>query len=159
MYHANVSDISAINVFSSSTQVAKNVVEEEEIWIEKTYYTTEEAFPTVLKRSEVIDTASVDISPLENALTEVTQRTKKLGGLERKYSTAIKTGQTISTNALAMTLNEAVEPADEGIPHYRNVFFVPDYIERHPEWSEGVQKLREAIDDQVSSSYPYALSL
>ena len=123
---------------------------EEETWIEKTYYTTEETFPTVLRRSEVVDTASIEISPLEHAFNEVEQRTKKLATLERKYSSIAKTGQAVSTNALSMSLNAIVDaPAEEGVPYYRDTFLTTDYVDRHPDRAELVQKLREAIDEQV----------
>ena len=124
---------------------------EQETWIEKTYYTTEETFPTVLRRSEVVDTASIEISPLEHAFSEVEQKTKKLATLERKYSSIAKTGQAISTNALSMTLNAVVDaPTEEGVPYYRDIFLSLDYVDRHPDRAELVQKLRESIDEQVT---------
>ena len=49
----------------------------EEVWIEKTYLTTEEYFPTVLRRSEVVAVQVVPISPVETALLEVEQRTRR----------------------------------------------------------------------------------
>jgi len=49
----------------------------EEIWTEKSFFTTEEPFPTVLRRSEILTTDVVEISPLENALTEVEEKNKR----------------------------------------------------------------------------------
>ncbi|KAF8521278.1 cytoplasmic protein [Hysterangium stoloniferum] len=143
---------SGVNVFSSSNPIVRTIGEdgEEEIWIGKTYYTTEELFPTVMRRSEVVDTASIEISPLEHAFNEVEERTRKVAALERRYATMLKTGQAISTNALSMSLNAVVDaPMEEGVPHYRHVFFTPGYTERHPERAELVHKLREAIDEQA----------
>ncbi|GJJ06217.1 hypothetical protein Clacol_000407 [Clathrus columnatus] len=132
----------------TSTPVTRAVGGEEEIWIEKTYYTTEETFPTVLRRSEVTDTAIIDISPLEHALTEIEQQTRKISILERKYNAMAKAGQTMSTNALSMTLNSVVD-AEKGVPYYRSTFLRPDYLDLHPDRVEFVQKLREAIDGQA----------
>ncbi|KAF9007971.1 cytoplasmic protein [Cyathus striatus] len=142
---------SAINLFSSSRQLKKTTRDGlEEIWVEKTYFTTEEAFPTVLRRSEVVAVEVVEISPLENALNEVEEKMKELTALNLRYQALAKTAQVVSTNALAMALNSAVDaPADTGIASYRQVFFSPDYIARHPERAELVDKLRGAIDDQV----------
>lgn len=142
---------SAINLFSSSRQIKKTTRDgTEEIWLEKTYYTTEEAFPTVLRRSEVIGLEVVEMSPLEIALTEVEQKTKELMALNFKYQALAKTSQLVSTNALAMSLNSAVDaPMNTGIASYRQVFFSPDYVARHPERSTLVDKLRSAIDEQV----------
>ncbi|TFK44595.1 cytoplasmic protein [Crucibulum laeve] len=142
---------SAINLFSSSRQVKKTTRDGgDETWLEKTYFTTEEAFPTVLRRSEVVGLEVVEISPLENALNEVEQKTKELAALNLKYQALAKTVQLVSTNALAMSLNSAVDaPLNTGISSYRQLFFAPDYITRNPERVEMVEKLRAAIDEQV----------
>ncbi|RDB25377.1 Dedicator of cytokinesis protein 3 [Hypsizygus marmoreus] len=142
---------SAINLFSSSRQVKKTTRDgTEEIWLEKTYFTTEEAFPTVLRRSEVVALEIVEISPLENALNEVEQKTKELAALNMKYQALAKTSQLVSTNPLAMSLNSAVDaPLNTGIASYRQMFFGPDYVARNPERAELVEKLRGAIDEQV----------
>lgn len=126
----------------------------EETWLEKTFYTTEEAFPTVLRRSEVVTLDVAEISPLENALQEVEEKTNELAGLHQKYQALAKTAQDVSTNALAMCLNSAVDaPLNTGIASYRQIFFSPDYIARNPERAEMVEKLRSAIDEQVDSFF------
>ncbi|KAJ7675067.1 cytoplasmic protein [Mycena rosella] len=142
---------SAINLFSSSRQIKKITRSgTEEIWLEKTYFTTEEAFPTVLRRSEVVGLEIVEISPVENALSEVELKTKELAALNLKYQALAKTSQPVSTNALAMCLNSAVDaPMNTGISAYRQSFFDPEYIARNPERAELVEKLRAAIDEQV----------
>ncbi|KAI0700925.1 cytoplasmic protein [Cytidiella melzeri] len=142
---------SAINVFSYSRPVIKvgpdNV---EETWVEKTYLTTEEAFPTVLRRSEVVDVAAVEISPIETALQEVQQRTRELEGLNTRYAALAKTTQSVSTTLLAMSLNAAVDaPITGGIASFRQSFLAEDYLARYPDRAEKVEKLRLAIDDQV----------
>ncbi|PFH51985.1 hypothetical protein AMATHDRAFT_74495 [Amanita thiersii Skay4041] len=140
-----------INLFSSSRQVKKIARDgSEEIWVEKTYLTTEEPFPTVLRRSEVLSVEVVEISPLENALNEVEEKTKELANLKTKYEALAKTSQPVSTNALAMSLNGAVDaPLHTGIASYRQLFFDSCYATRYPERVEVVEKLRVAIDNQV----------
>nr|GAT57688.1 predicted protein [Mycena chlorophos] len=142
---------SAINLFSSSRQIKKIARSGiEEIWVEKTYFTTEESFPTVLRRSEVIGLEIVEISPVENALSEVELKTKELAALNLKYQALAKTAQPVSTNALAMSLNGAVDaPINTGLSAYRQTFFDPEYIALHPERAELVEKLKAAIDEQV----------
>jgi dedicator of cytokinesis protein 3 len=142
---------SAINLFSCSRQATKGGREGgEEVWLEKTYFTTEEAFPTVLRRSEVVAMEVLDISPIENALHEVELKSKELASLNLKYTALAKTAQVVSTNALSMSLNSAVDaPLDGGISSYRQIFFNPDYLARYPERTDLVEKLRKAIDDQV----------
>jgi dedicator of cytokinesis protein 3 len=122
----------------------------EETWVEKTYYTTEESFPAVLRRSEVVAVEIVELSPVENALLDVEQKNKELNALNMKYSTLAKTAQVASTNPLCMALNGVVDaPAGGGIESYRSLFLTHNYITSHPERKEFIDKLRAAVDEQV----------
>lgn len=143
---------SAINIFSCQRPVTKvNPNGDEETWIVKTFFTTEETFPTVLRRSEVVDIQTAEISPIETALIDVEQKTKELSALNIRYTALAKSSQP-STNALSMALNSAVDtPINSGISYYRQTFLSPEYLVQNPERSELVQKLRDAIDDQVIS--------
>lgn len=126
---------------------------QEEIWQERIYLRTEEVFPTVLRRSEVVDIQIHEISPLEAAINEVDQRTKELATLNSRYQGLARTSAVSSTNQLAMALNAAVDTPDgNGIPAYRHVFFAPDYVARFPERGHLLEKLREVIDDHVCHS-------
>ncbi|KAI0063692.1 hypothetical protein BV25DRAFT_405860 [Artomyces pyxidatus] len=142
---------SAINLFSYSRAISKVDRDGgEEIWIEKTYFTTEESFPTVLRRSEVVAWEVLEISPIDNALHDVEQKNKELSALNTRYSGLAKTAQVVSTNPLSMTLNSVVDaPVNGGIASYRQVFLAPEYLARYPERAESIEKLRAAIDKQV----------
>ena len=132
----------------------------EEVWVEKTYLTTEEAFPTVLRRSEVVVVSVDEISPVELALQEVQQRTRELEALNIRYAALAKTGQNVPTNPLAMTLNAVVDtPIDTGVASFRESFLTGDYASRFPDRVEQVEKLRAAIDDQVRSKHRASLVL
>ena len=141
-------------MFSYSRPIPKSARDgTEEVWIEKTYLTTEEYFPTVLRRSEVIQTQVDNVSPVETALLEVEQRTRELAGLNMKYSSLAKTAQQISTNVLAMSLNAAVDALlNSGVGAFRQVFLSEEYVARHPERAEQIEKLGAAIDEQVCLS-------
>jgi dedicator of cytokinesis protein 3 len=118
--------------------------------VEKTYFTTEESFPAVLRRSEVVAVEVLEISPIENALHEVEQKNKELNSFFMKYSTLAKAAQVVSTNPLSMALNSVVDtPVGGGVASYRTSFLTPDYVSNHPERSEFVNKLRVAVDEQV----------
>lgn len=143
---------SAINLFSSSRQIKKTGSGDgaEELWIEKSYFTTEETFPTVLRRSQVLGVEIVELNPVENALADVEEKTKELGALGVRYESLAKTGQDVSTNALAMSLNAAVDPPiNTGIPAYRQDFFSTEYVTVHPERAELVERLRATVDEHV----------
>ncbi|KAI0305423.1 C2 domain in Dock180 and Zizimin proteins-domain-containing protein [Multifurca ochricompacta] len=141
----------AINYFSSSRTIAKvDRDRNEDPWVEKTYFTTEESFPAVLRRSEVVAVEVVEMSPVENALLEVEQKNKELSALNLKYSMLAKTAQIVSTNPLSMALNNVVDaPASGGIASYRTSFLAPDYVTRYPDRTEFVEKLRDAVDQQI----------
>ncbi|TFK54047.1 hypothetical protein OE88DRAFT_1654527 [Heliocybe sulcata] len=142
---------SAIQLFSCSTPVTRLTRDgSEEVWIEKMYFSTEESFPTVLRRSEIVESEVIHISPVENALHEVAEKTKELQKLYLRYSTLTKTTQAVSTNPLSMSLNGAVDaPMTGGIVSFRQVFLAPDYLARHPDRIEQIDKLRQTIDDHV----------
>lgn len=153
---ANQLCCSALNKFSYSRPYNKSNIpgstEFRDIWVQKTYVTSGESFPTVLRRSEIMNVEVQDISPIENALNDIEQKTKELTILETKYSALAKAGETqFSTNALSMSLNGAVDaPVNGGITLYRQAFMHADFIARHPTQEGMVQKLRDAIDEQVS---------
>jgi dedicator of cytokinesis protein 3 len=117
---------------------------------EKTFYTTDAIFPTVLRRSEVVDVQVVSISPLDNALVNVENKTRDLAALYVKYSALSKTTQVISTNTLSMALNSAVDTPHGGVPSYRQMFLSSEYIDRNPDRAAQIDKLGKAIDEHVS---------
>ena len=49
-----------------------------DVWIDRTYITCEESFPTVLRRSEVKSVQSIEVSAIQNALDDIQAKTKEL---------------------------------------------------------------------------------
>ncbi|KAG8997177.1 hypothetical protein FRB93_000463 [Tulasnella sp. JGI-2019a] len=145
---------SAINVFSFTKQISRDpdveTVEFKDSWTHKTFYTTEESFPTVLRRSEIIDVQIAQTSPIDNAIQSVETRTRELQMLEMKYSTLAQTGTAVSTNPLAAALNNVVDmPEDGGIVMFRQVFLDQQYLAEHPEEVDAMHRLNIAIEDHV----------
>ncbi|KAM0753228.1 hypothetical protein T439DRAFT_342381 [Meredithblackwellia eburnea MCA 4105] len=125
------------------------------LWTEKTVLICEDAFPTVLRRSEVVEIRLIDISPIENALNDVEAKKKELDNLERRYR-AISQTETdrskINTNVLSMALNGAVDsPVNQGIPMYRRAFFGSEFAAANPEKTSLVRQLQSSIDQLVMS--------
>jgi dedicator of cytokinesis protein 3 len=140
---------SDINLFSCSRQFNRPGRDsKDELWEEKTYFTTEETFPTVLRRSEVVDIQIAEISPVQNAISEIELKTKELTTLELKYSALAKTGQPVSTNALTAALNSAVDNLTTS--RYRQMFLHTDYLHRYPERAPLIQSLTQALLNQVN---------
>lgn len=121
-----------------------------EIWVEKTTYHTEQLFPTVLRRSEVIDVEIEVLSPVESALVDVEEKTKELSQMHLKFDILSKIDAVSSTNALTMALNEIVDaPPGTGIALYRDDFLDTDYVQRMPSQEDNVHRLRSAVDQLV----------
>lgn len=122
-----------------------------EVWVEKTFLRCEDAFPTVLRRSEVIGVHVTEISPIQHALDDVQAKTVELTGLEKKCAVASQGAVKVDTNRLAMTLNGAVDaPLNGGIPLYRRAFLVESEGVPPPD-ADLVEQLRQAIDDHAST--------
>lgn len=63
------------------------------LWTEKTVLITEDAFPTVLPRSEVVEIRLIEISPTENALADIATKSEELEALERRYKAVMQTAE------------------------------------------------------------------
>lgn len=146
-------------MFSSSrtiTKIARNG--EEEAWVEKTIFYTEASFPTVLRRADVEKVIAQEISPTEHALDEVEQKTRELSSLYVRYSAVAQTAQVVSTNTLSMTLNGAVDaPAGGGVSSFRQAFLTPDYLARHPDRANEIDRLRQAMEEHVNIMFCLSL--
>ncbi|CCO31347.1 Dedicator of cytokinesis protein 3 AltName: Full=Modifier of cell adhesion [Rhizoctonia solani AG-1 IB] len=107
-------------------------------------------FPTVLRRSCVMEVTVTQLSPVENALQDVRQKTSELAALAHRYSGLAKSGAAVSTNALSMALNAVVDAGAGGsVTLFREVFMGGDYLASHPDSTESIHQLKVAIDNQV----------
>lgn len=61
-------------------------------WTEKTVLICEDSFPTVLRRSEVVEIRLIEVSPVENAVRDVLQKQQGLAVLERRYRALAQSG-------------------------------------------------------------------
>lgn len=159
----NFYERNSVNKFSFSRPVNKNIDEYGQqktignefvdLWTEKTTFTSEEVFPTVLRRSEVINVTVSELSPIENAVSAMETKNRELLALETKYkglrSQGVGAGK-INTNPLSMSLNGAVDaPVNGGVPMYKKAFFGVDFMAMNPDKEPYVKRLREALDMQV----------
>ena len=73
--------------------------------IEKTVYTTAEAFPTILRRSEIVAIDVVRLSPLQTAVERTTRKTSELVQLEKRVSSGDQAGYQILTEAIQSSVD------------------------------------------------------
>ncbi|KAF3047962.1 hypothetical protein E8E12_001824 [Didymella heteroderae] len=78
--------------------------------VEKTLYTTAEAFPTILRRSEIIAVGTITLTPLQSAIERTSRKTIEIAALEKR----IADGDDTAFNTLTQELMYAVDTNIEG---------------------------------------------
>uniref|UniRef100_UPI00398F6CFE dedicator of cytokinesis protein 2-like isoform X2 n=1 Tax=Pristiophorus japonicus TaxID=55135 RepID=UPI00398F6CFE len=116
------------------------------MWIERTTFTTAYKMPGILRWFEAIQMSLTCISPLENAIeTMQTSNDKILAMINQHHS-----DHNLSINPLSMLLNGIVDPAVMGgFAKYETAFFTEEYMSRHPEDMDNVDKLKDLIAWQI----------
>ncbi|CAN6656061.1 DOCK-like protein 1 [Trichomonascus vanleenenianus] len=114
-----------------------------DLWVEKTMYETYQAFPTIVKRSEVKHVTVVKLSPIENALSLIVQKTSDLLELEMLFKSGRADQSTMSK--LDLVLSGSVDsPVNGGIQIYRT--FLEDVsLKEDPQMGPIVTKLELAF--------------
>ncbi|TIB91721.1 hypothetical protein E3Q19_02279 [Wallemia mellicola] len=100
-------------------------------WMEKTLLQCENQFPSVLRRSEIIESRTVEVSPIELALEEVEMMRQEMGVVNSKFEVQVDNRhnkknqgkQNLRVESLSMVLNNACDiPVDAGINFYRSAY-------------------------------------
>jgi dedicator of cytokinesis protein 3 len=118
--------------------------------IEKTVYTTVEAFPTILRRSEITSVGTVTLTPLQAAIERTTRKTAEMAALEKK----VQEGDDSALTPLATDLAFAVD-ASQGtcVVNYHDLLPNPrDSISSDDEEAEPPRQL-----DRLESALKVAL--
>ncbi|OZJ06955.1 hypothetical protein BZG36_00047 [Bifiguratus adelaidae] len=126
------------------------------LWVVKTVIYIEDTFPTVLRRSPVINTVAVELSPIQNAIIAIDNKTKELKRMEAKYRTILRTtlannfSAHINVNPFTMALKSVVDaPLNGGVFMYRTAFLKETFIQQHPEYADDVVALKESLRSEV----------
>lgn len=116
-------------------------------WTEKTILKTGAMLPGVLNRAEVASIAYEQISPISNAIDEVTRAAKNLRSLASGRG-----GDAVDVKHLGTAINGAVDsPINGGVKLYRETFLDPSYVDEHPQETIQIEELRIVILDYVRS--------
>jgi dedicator of cytokinesis protein 3 len=111
--------LSRPNAFTSSSRrkTSEGGLEEHQTQVvEKTVYTTAEAFPTILRRSEIIAVGNITLTPLQIAIERTTRKTAELIAVEKK----VVDGEDNAITSLTESLMLAVDPdSASSVSHYR----------------------------------------
>lgn len=149
------SDLSSddTSILAEAPIMSKQELDFLHLWTERTTFASEETFPGIALRSKIVSIEIQEISPIENAVEAMNNKTKELTALEKTYSTYLNNNaqQThFNLNPFSMALNGAVDaPVNGGVPLYKKAFLSPYYAKKHPAMREWVDRLKKAIDEQV----------
>ncbi|KAF2668191.1 putative SH3 and Ded_cyto domain protein [Microthyrium microscopicum] len=85
--------------------------------VEKTIFTTAEAFPTILKKTEIVEMTTISLSPLQSAIERTTRKTAELAAFEKRLTAG---EDTAAREALTTALEFAVDPSSpSSVANYR----------------------------------------
>uniref|UniRef100_A0A672HQ14 Dedicator of cytokinesis 3 n=1 Tax=Salarias fasciatus TaxID=181472 RepID=A0A672HQ14_SALFA len=117
------------------------------LWIERTTLILSRPLPGISRWAEVERREVVEVSPLENAIYVVENKTQELRTLISQYQHRQHHG---NINPLSMCLNGVIDAAvNGGIARYQEAFFDKDYISSHPEDAERITHLKDLMQEQV----------
>lgn len=86
--------------------------------VEKTVYTTAEAFPTILRRTEIVKTEVSVLSPVEAAVERTARKTQEMIALEKR----VVSGDIAAIDHLSEAILLSVDPnSDSSVARYRNL--------------------------------------
>jgi len=135
-----------------------------DLWTEKTILITENKFPSLLRRSEVIYLKIIELSPIENAVLTLIAKNRELNMAKERYEKAefaVNHGQEIplemkmntggiNINPLTMLINGSVDAGvNGGLPMYRKAFLCPEFLEQNPEYEYLINKMKKLIEQQA----------
>ncbi|KAL5339059.1 hypothetical protein BJX70DRAFT_398053 [Aspergillus crustosus] len=126
--------ISEPTKFSSTLRRHIRDADVQEQWVEKVIYATSEPFPNLLRRSEVIATEEVALTPLQTALERTWRKTQELYLLYRRAASGEDMSLTNLTEALEQLL-ELSSTSQSCVAHYRQ-FLNDDEPEEEDEEDE-----------------------
>ncbi|KIW06257.1 uncharacterized protein PV09_02729 [Verruconis gallopava] len=115
--------LSRPNTFTHTTRRKISDVGVKNQSLEKAVFTTAEAFPTILRRSEIISQTTVTLGPLQIAIERTTRKAAELLALEKK----VQDGEDTALSSLTDALMLAVDPDSvSSVSHYRQLIVSED---------------------------------
>jgi len=144
-YHQN----NNINTFVYSKPVRKEKDKNNEhkyLWVIMHYYLTEDTFPTIHRRSEVVRHHEVELSPVDNALAVMTSKNNELREMIERYQKSSEANISPFTMVLKGIISADI---GGGTKLYKEAFFSKEFLTKHPEKVEVVQLLQLSVGTQL----------
>ncbi|KAJ4336726.1 Deoxycytidine kinase 1 [Ascochyta clinopodiicola] len=96
--------------FTSASRRSASRATTQDNTVDKTVYTTAEAFPTILRRSEIVAVGTITLSSLQTAIERTWRKTVELTAIEKK----VADGDDTAFNTLTQELMYAVDTNIDG---------------------------------------------
>ncbi|ATY65707.1 SH3 and Ded-cyto domain [Cordyceps militaris] len=93
-----------------------------EHYSQKLLFTSAEPFPTILRRSEIIDVNELELSAHETALERIVRKTQEMAALERRISEGEEQNMQLLLDAVAVSVNPN---SDQSVSCYRKLLPEP----------------------------------
>lgn len=119
-------------------------------WVSKTVYTASEPFPNILRRSEIVATEEVSLTPLQTAIERTCRKTQELIALEKKSAAGGEASLSILRDALGQLL-DVESRAPTSIALYRR-FLGDDDLPEEDEEEEQVVKPVDPLKNALTSA-------
>ncbi|TQV95025.1 dedicator of cytokinesis [Cordyceps javanica] len=94
----------------------------EEHYSQKLVFTAAEPFPTILRRSEIIDVNELHLSAHETALERIVRKTQEMASLERRIAEGEEQNMQLLLDAVAVSVNPN---SDQSVACYRKLLPEP----------------------------------
>lgn len=120
-----------------------------DLWTEETTYETFLSFPTLMSRSDIKETKTIKLSPLDNAIRTIVYKNNDLVQLESLINLAFREKADFSSlfNDLSRQLAGTVDsPVNGGVGQYRTFFNDSKYADK-PEYEGSIRLLKNAFND------------
>ena len=125
-------------------------------WIEKTVYTTAESFPTILRRSEIVDVNIVPLSPLQTAIERTLRKTSELASLQQRMSN----GEEVAFTNLTEAISNSVDPSSiSSVAQYRELLPFNDPADADEEGSAEEAELQPLENALKMALFDHALKI
>jgi hypothetical protein len=110
------------------------------------FYTVKEQFPLITARSEIVNTETVEVTPIENAVDTIVTKNKELTSLSVEYGS----GQHANTSPFTMVLSGTIDACVAGgVDMYKRAFLTPQYKDENPEHAKFIDDLKRLLEEQL----------
>jgi len=113
-----------------------------DLWIAKTFVVTEDKFPNIQRRLEIVETKEVVLNPLENAVSSMVSKNQEMQELIER----IATDATARADRLSMALNGVLDAAVNGGPKkYLEAFLSREYRTKNKDQRHLIAQLEHSL--------------